>query len=95
VLSRLRINRDPMRWGGIQYPFHLFAYRKRTLLRLFSERFDARVVGATSSHPCWGQPRTELYGAMHDAYWTACKMLRMPNLLVVIGRKKASKPVIA
>ena len=94
VLSRLRLNRDPLRWGGIQYPFHLFAYRKRSLLRLFSQWFDAKVVGATSSHPCWGQPRTQSSGAMHTAYWAACKVLRMPNLLVVIGKKRAT-PAIA
>jgi SAM-dependent methyltransferase len=89
VLSRLRINPAPLRWGAIEYPRHLMAYRKKTLRRLFSKGFEARAFGAVSSHPCWGQPLATS-GSIAGAYWTACRLLQMHNLLVLIGKKRTS-----
>jgi len=89
VLSRLRINSDPLRWGVVQYPHHLFAYRKKTLLFLFSKWFNARVFSAVSSHPCWGQPRITTVGAVLAIYQAASKVLQMHNFAVLIGKKRA------
>jgi SAM-dependent methyltransferase len=92
VLSRLRIHSSPLRWGAIEYPHHLLAYQQKTLRRLFSNWFEADAFGAVSSHPCWGQPLAKL-GGITSAYWAASKFLRMHNLVVLIGKRRATVDV--
>jgi hypothetical protein len=34
--------------------------------------------------------RTASLGAVYSAYWLACRVLQMPNVLVAIGKKRAT-----
>ncbi len=57
VMSRLGVDMGATRWGAIEYPHHLFAYRRRPLARLLESCFEVNVFATISSDACWGQPR--------------------------------------
>ncbi len=74
------------RWGAIEYPWHLFAYNRRSLRTLFEEFFAIEVFDATVTDPIFGQA-TKMDSAL-ARIGPLLKLLRAGSLLVAYGIKK-------
>jgi SAM-dependent methyltransferase len=86
LLYRLPLKSE--RCGAIEYPWHLFAYNKRSIHRLFQDFFSVEVFDATVTDPIFGQ------AAEVDNVLTRLdpilKLLRAGSLLVAYGIRKTN-----
>ena len=76
--------RRPNRFLGIEYPHHSFAYRKRTLRRLFEGSFHIDVFDANPTHRTWGQANDQ--DSAFTAFYALSGALHLGSLLVAFGR---------
>jgi hypothetical protein len=74
------------RFGGIEYPHHSFAYRRRTLRMLLRQWFVARVFTASPNDPLWGQAVVPTIATR--AYYMAARVSRLQSLLVGYGIRR-------
>jgi SAM-dependent methyltransferase len=84
LLYRLPLKRA--RWGAIEYPWHLFAYNRRSLQTLFERFFSVQVFDATITDPVFGQATKMDSGLAKIS--SLLKLLHAGSLLVAYGIKE-------
>jgi 2-polyprenyl-3-methyl-5-hydroxy-6-metoxy-1,4-benzoquinol methylase len=83
LVHKVVSTRKRERYGAVEYPHHLHAYCRRTLSRLLSPHFRARVFTAALTDPGWGQA-TDLSASQYVYAWLS-RSLRAGSLLVALG----------
>lgn len=83
-----RLIHPPDRHGAIQLPYHVMAYTKRSLARLFEGPFNAEVSTIPSTHRWKGQPN--IYPFKQRIYHAVSGVVGLGSLLVVYGRKRST-----
>lgn len=72
-----------VRFGGIVYPHHSYAYTEQSLSRLLSGHFQVETRLVTPLHATWGQ--AVVPSLMQMAYYGASRMVGAPSIVVAIG----------